>query len=60
MYAHARKVGALRPTIDPALAAAQLVALMDGLQLQWLLDGGVTDMAAIVRAHIQNQLTVDL
>ncbi len=60
MYAHARKTGALCPTIAPAAAASQLVALMDGLQLQWLLDGGATDMAAVVRAHIQNQLTVDL
>lgn len=33
--------------------------MMDGLQLQWLLDGGATDMTSIVRAHIESQL-VDL
>ncbi len=59
-YARAGDEGTLRPGTDPAQAARQLVALMDGLQIQWLLDGGVTDMAAVVRAHIQAQVTVPL
>jgi AcrR family transcriptional regulator len=59
-YERALAAGALRPDVDPDRAARQLVALMDGLQLQWLLDGGVTDMAAIVRAHLQSQLVVEL
>jgi hypothetical protein len=33
---------------------------MDGLQLQWLLDGGRTDMTGIVRAQISAQLAVPL
>jgi hypothetical protein len=33
---------------------------MDGLQVQWLLDDGATDMGAILHAHVQGQLTVDL
>ncbi len=59
-YARARDEGTLRPGTDPAQAARQLVALMDGLQIQWLLDGGRTDMVAAVRAHIQAQLSVPL
>jgi hypothetical protein len=42
------------------VAARQLVALLDGLQLQWLLDDGTTDMPALVRAHLQAQLTCEL
>ena len=59
-YEQARAVGALRPTVDPDVAGRHLNALMDGLQLQWLLDDGATDMESIVRAHIQSQLTVEL
>jgi AcrR family transcriptional regulator len=56
-YTRAAEVGALREGVDPDVAAPQLVALMDGLQLQWLLDDGTTDMAAVVRAHVQAQLS---
>ncbi len=59
-YAEARDAGVLRPGTDPGVAARQLVALMDGLQIQWLLDGGRTDMVAAVRAHLEAQLTVPL
>lgn len=59
-YATAREAGALRDGVDPLVAARELVALMDGLQLQWLLDGGATPMAAVIRAHVQERLTVPL
>jgi AcrR family transcriptional regulator len=59
-YERAAEAGALRPGVDPAVAAPQLVALMDGLQLQWLLDDGATDMPAVVRAHVQAHLTSPL
>ncbi|WTW99865.1 TetR/AcrR family transcriptional regulator [Streptomycetaceae bacterium NBC_01309] len=59
-YAHAREAGLLRPGIDPEEAARQLIALMDGLQVQWLIDSEGTDMAAIVRAHVQAQLMVGI
>ena len=39
----------------PHVAAAQLIALMDGLQIQWLLDPA-TDMAAALRAHVDRLL----
>ncbi len=50
----------LREDIDPDVAGPQLVALMDGLQVQWLHDGGATDMAGIIGAHVAAQLTVPL
>jgi AcrR family transcriptional regulator len=59
-YAEVRDEGKLRPGIDAGAAAHQLIALMDGLQVQWLLDDCVTDMAGVVRAHIEAQLTVPL
>jgi hypothetical protein len=33
---------------------------MSGLQLQWSLDDGATDIETAVRAHIQAQLFVEL
>ncbi|TXS39865.1 TetR/AcrR family transcriptional regulator [Streptomyces sp. OR43] len=59
-YREARDAGALREGIDPGEAAQQLIALMDGLQTQWLLSDCTTDMAGVMRAHVQAQLTVPL
>jgi transcriptional regulator BetI-like protein len=47
-----------RPGIDAAAAARQFVALMDGLQIQWLLSHRRLDMAGILHARLQAQLTV--
>ncbi|QZN85295.1 TetR/AcrR family transcriptional regulator [Cellulomonas sp. C5510] len=55
-YERAREGGALRADVDPATAARQLVALMDGLQVQWLLDDGATDMVGAVRDLVGSQL----
>jgi AcrR family transcriptional regulator len=55
-YRAAREAGLLRPEVDPALAAASLVAVMDGLQVQWLL-GQAEDPVGALRAHIAAQLT---
>jgi AcrR family transcriptional regulator len=57
-YEQARADGVLRPGIEAAAAARQLVALMDGLQIQWLLGHRRLDMAGILQAHLQAQLTV--
>jgi AcrR family transcriptional regulator len=35
---HAQKLGYMRKDVDPTALAATLIAVMDGLQLQWLLD----------------------
>ena len=55
-YAEARAAGDLLPGVDPATAARQLVALMDGLQIQWLLGDPALDMAAALNAHLNGQL----
>lgn len=52
--------GELRPGVDPGVAARGLVALMDGLQLQWLLDRASVDMAAEVRTYVNSLLLEDI
>lgn len=52
--------GQLRRDVDCTSAARTLVALMDGLQLQWLLDRDHVDMAGDLRHYLQSLLTVDL
>lgn len=56
----ARTAGYLATQVDENAAAAELTALMDGLQLQWLLDPSSVDMAAIVQRRIEDLLTVPL
>lgn len=52
--------GELRPGVDPDLAALGLIALMDGLQVQWLTMPDEVDPVGALRAHLQTLLTVDL
>lgn len=52
--------GVLAPGVEPRTAAVALAALMDGLQVQWLLDRGAVDMPAVVRDHVQRLVTVPL
>ncbi|WP_405665627.1 TetR/AcrR family transcriptional regulator [Streptomyces sp. NBC_01166] len=59
-YEQVRQEGALRAGIAPDAAGRQLIALMDGLQVQWLLGDCTTDMEGVLRAHIEAQLTVAL
>src|SRR6187551_1592925 len=60
-FSRRRDEGRLRPGIDPLTAARLTVAVMDGLQIQWLLsvDTPATrpDMAATLRAYIATLLT---
>lgn len=56
----AAQAGQLRPGVDSASAARALVALMDGLQIQWLYDRDAFDMAVEVRGFLQSLLTVEL
>lgn len=44
--------GTLAPGIDTAAIARQVFAMMDGLQLQWLLDPTGVDMAGLFRGYI--------
>src|SRR4051812_41731284 len=39
--------GGVDPALDPALIAPQMLAMFDGLQLQWLLDPDEVDMTAL-------------
>jgi AcrR family transcriptional regulator len=57
-FADLEREGALRPGVVPDLAAAQLIAAMDGLQVQWLLDPDAVDMAAALKALV-NALIVE-
>jgi AcrR family transcriptional regulator len=45
-------VGRLRPGIPPEVAAASLIALWDGLQLQWLLAPEVIDVAGYLGCYL--------
>ncbi|HEY5820836.1 MAG TPA: TetR/AcrR family transcriptional regulator [Propionibacteriaceae bacterium] len=57
---HARRHGHLAEGVDPATTAIELIALMDGLQVQWLLAPDVVDMAGVLRRRIELALTVPL
>jgi AcrR family transcriptional regulator len=59
-YEQVRVDGQLRPDIDVATAARQFVALMDGLQLQWLLNNRQVNMVGVLASHVQTQLTAPL
>lgn len=52
--------GLLAPGVEPAALAVQVLALMDGLQVQWLLDPDGVDMAALLRDRVASCLTVPL
>ena len=55
-----REAGYLVEGVDEDETAAELTALMDGLQVQWLLSPASVDMAGIVRRRIEELLTVPL
>jgi AcrR family transcriptional regulator len=59
-FERAAAEGQLQPGVDCASAARTLVALMDGLQIQWLLDRDHVDMAADLRRYLQPLLAVEL
>jgi AcrR family transcriptional regulator len=52
--------GELRAGIDPGMAALTFIALMDGLQVQWLTVPGAVDLVGSLRFYLQNLLTVPL
>lgn len=56
----ARSDGVLRDGVDPRTEAQRVVALMDGLQVQFLYDRAGTDMVGVLRAELQTLLTVPL
>ncbi|MEV7136422.1 TetR/AcrR family transcriptional regulator [Arthrobacter sp. NPDC093128] len=46
--------GLLKKHVQPARAARATVALMDGLQIQWLIDPNSTDMADELDTHVRS------
>lgn len=50
--------GGLRAGTDPEAAARSTLALLDGLQIQWLLDAEAVDMPGDVRAFVNGLLVV--
>ena len=52
--------GQVKPGVDGDVAARTVIALMDGLQVQWLLHRDDVDMAGDLRVYIQSLLTVEL
>jgi AcrR family transcriptional regulator len=59
-FERAADEGQLRPGVDCAGAARTLIALMDGLQIQWLLDPEGVDMADDLRGYLRRVLTVEV
>jgi AcrR family transcriptional regulator len=59
-FAEMKTQGTLRPGVAPAAAARQLTALMDGLQVQWLLDNDSVDMPAEVASFLEAVTTEKL
>ena len=51
-FAELADEGALAPGLTPELAATTLVALQDGLQIQWLYDPSAIDMTRALDAYI--------
>ncbi|MBF6328024.1 TetR/AcrR family transcriptional regulator [Nocardia transvalensis] len=46
--------GTVRGDVDASAVARQVFAMMDGLQLQWLLDPENVDMTGLFRAYIED------
>ena len=55
-----RERGQLAPGLDPRRLATEIVALMDGLQVQWLLAPDEIDMAVLLRDRLQSALVAPL
>jgi AcrR family transcriptional regulator len=53
-------LGELRAGVDPETAGLNLVALMDGLQVQWLSNGSLVDPVRALRYYVQDLLTIPL
>lgn len=45
--------GEVADDIDPELVAPQIIAMFDGLQIQWLLDPREVDMVAVMRDFLE-------
>lgn len=55
-----RDAGQLAPGTDPHALAVEIIALMDGLQVQWVLAPEDVDMAAVLRHRLAAALAIPL
>lgn len=58
-FEDAEAKGQLRPGVAPRQAAIDLIALTDGIQLQWLLRPEVTSMGDSVRRYLESVTTLE-
>jgi AcrR family transcriptional regulator len=58
-FARCAERGILRPGLRPESAARATVALMDGLQVQWLLDRHGVDMAEELEVYLRTIVDLD-
>ena len=56
-FAHLKAQGLLREGVDPERAARSLVALMDGLQVQWMYDREAVDMPVTVLEYLRDVIS---
>jgi AcrR family transcriptional regulator len=49
--------GEFVPGLDPEAHADRLIALIDGLQLQWLLDSSRMDLSGVFRGYVTDLIT---
>jgi AcrR family transcriptional regulator len=59
-FEEAAAAGHVRKDVDPRSAAQVLIAMMDGLQIQWLLDRSSVDIAAELRSYLSSLLTTEV
>jgi AcrR family transcriptional regulator len=59
-FEHAEAHGGLKPDVDLGSATRGLLALWDGLQVQWLFHPDDVDVAADLQRYLQSLLTVEL
>jgi AcrR family transcriptional regulator len=55
-FEQAKRDGLVKADLDPQLIAAEMLAFMDGIQLQWLLEPGAIDLKAAYRNYVRGLL----
>ncbi len=60
VFAAMRDRGMLRESVDPATASRTVIAILDGAQLQWLLDRDSVDMVALLRSYLTTICDIEL
>lgn len=59
-FAELSERGLVRQGVSPEVAARSVMAVMDGLQLQWLLDRDSVDMADVIEVFLSDLVLFDI